>query len=181
MFVEIALGVLAVSALLLILIAARPANFRVERSAVIDAPSEAVFALLNDFHQWGKWSPYEKRDPNMKRTYHGPPAGAGSVYAWAGNAQIGEGRMTITESTPRERIAIRIEFFKPWKATNAVEFALTPIGNGVSIRWAMTGQKNFMCKAFSLFMSMDRMIGDDYEKGLAELKRQAEALPAAVA
>src|SRR5262245_11279220 len=108
MFMEITLGVFAVVALLLVVIAARTANFRVERSAVIDAPSKVVFALLNDFHQWDKWSPYERRDPDMKRTYDGPPAGPGSVYSWAGNAQIGEGRMTITESKPRERIAIRI-------------------------------------------------------------------------
>jgi uncharacterized protein YndB with AHSA1/START domain len=181
MFIEIALGAIALVALLLIIIAARPASFHVERSAVIDAPSQVVFDLINDFRQWGKWSPYEKRDQNMKRIYDGEPSGAGSVYSWAGTAQIGEGRMTITESRPYERIAIRIEFFKPWKATNGVEFTLAPVGGGVSITWAMTGQKNFMCKAFSLFMNMDRMIGDDYEKGLTELKRQAEALPAAVA
>lgn len=174
MFTEIALGVLAVVVLLLVVIASRPAAFRVARSAVIEAPSEVVFALINDFRQWGKWSPYEKRDPNLKRTYEGPPAGTGSAYSWAGNAQIGEGRMTMTESKPNERIAIKLEFFKPWKATNEVEFTLRPVANGVSVTWAMTGKKNFVCKAFSLFMSMDRMIGDDYEKGLAELKRQAE-------
>src|SRR5215471_3941318 len=146
MFVEIALGAIAVIALLLIVIAAWPANFRVERSAVVDARPESVFALINDFRQWEKWSPYEKRDPNLQRTYDGPRSGAGSVYSWAGNAQIGEGRMTITESRPNERIAIKIEFFTPWQATNAVEFTFTPSGSGVCVTWAMSGQKNFMCK-----------------------------------
>jgi len=181
MFMEIALGVVAVIVLLLVVIASRPATFRVERSAMIDAPAEVVFALVNDFREWLKWSPYEKRDPNLKRTYDGSGSGPGSVYAWAGNAQIGEGRMTITDSKPEERIAIRLEFFKPWKATNGVEFKFKPVGSGVAVSWAMSGEKNFLCKIFSLFMSMDRMIGDDYDKGLAELKRQAEAAPAAVA
>jgi uncharacterized protein YndB with AHSA1/START domain len=181
MFVEIALGAIALVVLSLIVIAALPANFRVERSATIDAPPEAVFALIHDFRQWRKWSPYEKRDPNMKRTYDGPAAGAGSAYSWAGNAQIGEGRMTITESKPYEHVAIRIEFFKPWKATNGVQFRLTPVGGGVSVSWSMNGEKNFMCKVFSLFMNMDHMIGDDYEKGLKELKRQAEMRSVAAA
>jgi len=116
----------------------------------------------------------------MKRSYTGAASGIGSVYSWAGNKDIGEGQMTITESKPYERLGIQLEFFKPWKATNHAEFTLKRVANGVSVTWTMSGQKNFMCKLFSIFMNMDEMIGKDFASGLAELKREAEtAVPVA--
>lgn len=174
MLLGIGVAVVAAIALALVVVARRPDTFRIARSTVVNAPAEEIFPLINDLHLWQKWSPYEKRDPNMKRTYDGPQLGVGSSYAWAGNRQIGEGRLTIVESKPSERIAIKLEFFKPWKGTNRAEFTMKPSSNGTSVSWEMTGQQHFMCKLFSLFMNMDEMIGKDFESGLAELKRKAE-------
>lgn len=160
---------------LLAFIATRPADYRVERSAQIAASAALVFPLVNDFHRWEKWSPWEKLDPNMKKTFSGAEAGIGAGYGWAGNDQVGEGRMTILESQAGERVAIKLEFLKPWTATNATTFSFKPDGAGTRVTWAMEGHNNFVAKAFSLFMDMDAMIGKDFEKGLASMKDQAEA------
>jgi uncharacterized protein YndB with AHSA1/START domain len=168
----IGLGVIIVA--FVVVVATRPATFHVERSTTIQAPADVVFAVVNDFHRWGEWSPWDKLDPDMKKTFSGPPSGVGSSYQWTGNDKVGEGRMTITEATPVQRVGIKLEFMKPWEATNTVTFSLKPAAGGTTVFWSMDGNNNFMAKAFSLFMDMDKMIGGDFERGLAQLKTVAE-------
>jgi hypothetical protein len=158
-----------------VIVALQPAEFRVVRSATISAPAQVVFAQVNDFHNWNAWSPWAKLDPAMKQTYEGAPAGIGAVYTWAGNKEVGEGRMTIIESRPSDLIRIKLEFFKPFAGTSIAEFTFKPESNQTAVTWSMSGEKNFMVKAFHLFMNMDKMIGDDFEKGLANLKSVTEA------
>src|SRR5437764_4498035 len=153
MWIAIGLGSVAAVGAFLAFVATRPGTFRFERSTLVAAPAEAIFALLNDFQQWTKWSPYEEKDPNMQRTYGGARTGVGSIYSWAGNKEIGEGKMTILESRPNEQVVIKLEFFKPMKATSQAIFSLKPTATGVSVTWAMTGTQSFMCKAISLFMN----------------------------
>ena len=162
-------------------VATRPATFHVERVTTIAVPSEAVFARINDLHQWDAWSPWEKLDPQMKKTYEGADAGVGASYHWSGNDKVGEGRMTITESEPGSKVGIKLEFIKPWQATNTGTFTFTPEAAGTRVTWAMDGTNNFMAKAMTIFMNMDQMIGSDFEKGLASLKELSEvaaAMPA---
>lgn len=166
---------LAILAILGVVIALQPAEFAIERSATIDAPPPEVFALVNDFHRWEAWSPWAKLDPAMTTTFEGPESGVGAVYAWVGNDQVGEGRMTLTESVPSERIRINLEFLKPFPATNTTEFSFTPAEGGTQVRWRMEGRNNFMAKAFCLFMDMDAMVGKDFEAGLAAMKTAAQA------
>lgn len=161
-------------ALLLVFIATRPDAFRVERSATIAAPPEAIFALLDDLHQWARWSPWEKLDPQMQKTFEGAPSGVGAGLHWSGNKKAGEGRMTITESKPAERLVTSLEFIRPFPATNVAEFALTPGPAGVAVRWSMTGRSTFMFKAFGVFVSLDKLVGKDFEEGLGNLKRICE-------
>jgi Polyketide cyclase / dehydrase and lipid transport len=160
---------------LAVIIALQPADFRVARSTAISAPPPAVFAQVNDFHKWEAWNPWGKIDPAMKQAYEGAPVGPGASYTWAGNNEVGEGRMTITESRPNELIRVKLEFFKPFAATNTAEFTFKPEGNQTAVTWSMFGEKNFMAKAVHLFMNMDKMIGGQFEKGLASLKAVAEA------
>lgn len=162
-------------AVLLIAIATRPGQFRVTRSAQIAAPPEVVFQLIDDFHSWSTWSPWEKLDPGMNREFSGATRGKGAVYSWSGNAQVGSGGMTITESQPPERVEIRLEFKQPFEATNMTTFALKPAAGGTQVEWAMSGNNDFMGKAMSLFMNMDQMVGKDFEQGLANLSAAAEA------
>jgi hypothetical protein len=164
----------AVAAVLGIVVARRPSEFRVSRTATIAAPAPVLFAQVNDFRNWAAWSPYEKRDPAMRKTYEGAPAGTGAVYTWSGNKEVGQGRTTITESRPSELIRIRLEFEKPFRATNTAEFAFKPEGQRTAVTWSLIGRSNFMMKAMGLFMNMDRMIGGDFEQGLAQLKSVAE-------
>lgn len=161
-------------AIFLVIVAVQPAGFRVERTATISAPPAILFAQVNDLHKWNAWSPWEKIDPAMKRTYEGSPAGAGAIYAWSGNKEVGEGRMTITESRPNELIRIKLDFFKPFPTTNTAEFNFKPEGNQTAVTWSMTGKKNFVSKAVCLFMNMDSMVGGQFEKGLANLKSITE-------
>ncbi len=174
MLFKILIGIVVVLLLLAAFIATRPSEFRITRSATIAAPPELVFAHVNDFHNWKAWSPWEKLDPELKRTYEGPSAGAGTIYSWVGNKQVGEGRMTITDSQPSEQIGIKLEFIRPFAATNATLFTFKPQGDQTLVTWSMTGQNHFCAKAFCLFMNMDKMIGGDFEKGLAEIKAVAE-------
>jgi uncharacterized protein YndB with AHSA1/START domain len=162
-------------AVLLIVIATRPAQFRVVRSAQIAAAPEVVFPLIDDFHAWSTWSPWEKIDPNLKREYSGAPRGKGAAYAWSGNDQVGSGSMTITDSQTPERIEIRLEFKEPFEATNLTTFGLKPAASGTNVEWAMVGDNNFVGKAMSLFMDMDQMVGKDFEQGLSNLNAAAEA------
>ena len=150
-------------------IATRPSEFTVSRSRTLAAPPEVVHAYVNDFHKWIEWSPWEKLDPNLRREYEGPPAGPGASYHWVGNEDVGEGRMTITDSKPPESVTIRLEFVKPLQATNTAEFFIVPGGLGTDVTWAMSGHNGFVAKAFGLVMNMDKRVGTQFEKGLADL------------
>lgn len=171
--VFIALAVIIV--VFIIVVALQPKEFRVARSGKMSAPPGAVFAEVNDFHKWAAWNPWGKIDPAMKQTYEGVPSGVGAIYTWTGNNEVGEGRMTIIESRPSELIRIKLEFFKPFAATNSAEFTFKPEGGQTVVTWSMTGEKNFMAKAVHLFMSMEKMIGGQFEKGLADMKAIVEA------
>jgi hypothetical protein len=160
--------------LFVIVVAMRPADFRIARTVTMAAPADKIFPHVNDFHRWQAWSPYDKRDPDMKRTYEGAPAGVGAVYGWNGDDNVGEGRSTIVESTEPQRILIKLEFFRPFKGTNQGEFTFQPNGSGTAVTWALEGKYNFITKAMGLFMSMDKMIGGDFEQGLANLKAIVE-------
>ena len=175
MLKKILIGLGAALALLLIVIALQPARFRIERSISMAAPPEAVFAQVNDFHAWSKWSPWEKLDPNLKRSYEGPSSGVGAKYAWVGNDDVGEGRMTIEKSSAPGEIQIKLEFLKPFQATNTTIFTFAKSAEGNKTTWAMEGDNSFMGKAMGLFMNMDQMVGKDFEKGLASMKTEAEA------
>jgi hypothetical protein len=163
-----------------LLVATRPSTFHVERSITVAAPPERAFAQVNELRAWGAWSPWEKKDPAMQRTWEGPRAGTGAVYAWSGNKDVGEGRMTIVRSDPPSRIAIELRFFKPMKATNAVLFAFTPVAGGTRVTWTMDGRNGFVAKALHLVMDLDAMVGGDFERGLAALKLVAEGAAASV-
>jgi len=176
MMTKVLIGVAVVIVLLVILVATRPSTFRVRRSIAIAAPPEAIFARVNDFKAWRDWSPWEKIDPNMTRTLGGSPAGEGATYAWVGNGQVGSGSMTIVRSERPSRIEIRLDFVKPFKGTNQARFTFEPAPGGTTnVTWDMDGRMSFPAKAISLFMSMDKMIGGQFDKGLATLKTLAEA------
>jgi len=156
-------------------VAMQPSEFRVSRQATIAAPPGAVFAQVNDFHKWEAWSPWAKLDPNAKNTFEGPPAGQGSVFKWVGDSNVGEGSMTLTESQPSERIRIRLDFVKPFAGTSDVEFTFQPQGEQTVVTWSMHGHNNFIGKAISLFMNCDKMIGANFDEGLANIKKVVEA------
>jgi uncharacterized protein YndB with AHSA1/START domain len=164
----------AIVVVFVVIVALQPADFRIQRTALIAAPAQAVFAQVNEFRKWLAWSPWEKMDPALTRTYDGPPAGTGAKYAWQGNKNVGEGRMTITESRPGELVRIKLEFFKPFAATNTAEFTFKPESGGTAVTWSMTGRNHFMAKAISLFMNMDKMVGGQFEQGLAQMKSVVE-------
>jgi len=168
----IAAGLIVVLALV---IATRPAHLHVERSKPIAASPAVVFSLINDFHAWPSWSPWEKQDPDMKRDISGSPQGKGALYSWSGNDQVGVGSMEIVDSSAPEQVKIRLEFKEPWEATNATTFSLVPTTQGTRVTWAMDGENNFGAKAMSMFMNMDEMIGKDFEAGLTNLGALAEA------
>ena len=168
--------VLAIAiAVVLILAATKPDTFRIERSGTINAPAEKIFAVLNDFHQWGGWSPWEHKDPDMKRTYGGPERGKGAVYGWEGDKNVGTGRMEILEANTPSKLVIKLDFFKPFEAHNTAEFTMLPQGNATHLNWVMSGPAPFMSKVMQVFMSFDKMIGKDFEDGLAKIKSSAEA------
>ena len=158
----------------LLLAATRPDTFRVERRVVINRPAVDFFSLLADFHHWTRWSPWEGVDPDLKRTYSGSPSGAGSVYEWEGNSKVGKGRMEIIRADAPTHVTIDLSFIRPFRAENNAAFDLTPSGSGTEVVWAMYGPLPFASKLMSLFVSMDKMVGKDFEKGLAQLKAAAE-------
>jgi hypothetical protein len=178
MIKKILLGAIVVIVLVVaigcVVVVMQPAHYHVERSATMNAPALVVFNQVNDFHKWDAWSPWAKIDPNIKTNYEGAPSGKGAVYSWTGNKDVGEGRMTITDSKPGESIKIKLEFMKPFAATNATLFSFKPQGNQTAVTWTMDGDNNFVGKAFSLFMNMDKMVGGDFEKGLAQMKTISE-------
>jgi polyketide cyclase/dehydrase/lipid transport protein len=167
-------GVAVLIAAFLVVVAVQPSDFRVERSATMRAPAAAPYAQVNDFQKWRDWSPWEKVDPQLKRSYQGPQAGAGAQYAWVGNKDVGEGRMTIVESKPGELVRIKLEFFKPFAAVNDAQFSFKPAGDGTAVTWSMTGHNNFLSKAICLFVDMDKMVGGMFEQGLAQMKAVVE-------
>lgn len=171
----ILIAVVVVVILLAVVIALQPSQYRVMRSARMTAPRDVVFDLVNNFRKWEAWSPWEKKDPAMQRTFEGPAAGEGAIYAWAGDKNVGEGRMTLTESRPPDSIRIRLEFIKPFQCTNDVEFTFKSEGGQTVVTWTMTGKNNFMGKAVGLVMNMDKMIGKDFEAGLAGIRATVAA------
>ncbi|MBI2275928.1 MAG: SRPBCC family protein [Dechloromonas sp.] len=168
-------GLFLVVVMLLIYVATKPDTFRVERSISIKAPAEKIFPLIDDFHRWEQWSPWEKVDPALKRTYSGAASGRGAAYAWFGNKEIGEGKMEIVESTPPARLLIKIDFQAPFEAHNTVEFTLRAQGDSTVLSHAMFGPSPYLAKLMGLFFSMDKMVGDKFEEGLGSLKAIAEA------
>jgi hypothetical protein len=155
-------------------VATRPSTFHIERSLTMATPAELPFGLVNDFHQWRFWSPWDALDPKMQKTFDGPRAGPGASYSWSGNEHAGQGTMTLLESQLYERIHIQLEFLKPWPSRNDITFTFQPAPEGVKVTWAMDGTHGFMGKAFSLFMDMDGMMGKDFEKGLATIQSLTE-------
>ena len=174
MFKYIGIAVVVIIAAVLALAAPRPDTFRVERSTTIKAPPEKVYALIDDFHQWQQWSPWERLDPAMKRQHGGAAKGKGALYGWEGNKEVGKGQMEITEATPPSRVVIKLDFLAPFEAHNTAEFVLVPQGDATTVTWAMFGPNLFIGKVMSLFASMDSLVGKDFERGLANLKAVAE-------
>jgi uncharacterized protein YndB with AHSA1/START domain len=174
MLKKILLSLVALIVVFLIVVALQPAHYRVVRTATISAPVADVFASVNDFHRWPAWSPWAKLDPAMKETFAGSPAGTGAVYAWTGNKDVGSGRMTLSDSRPNERVQIQLEFIEPFASTALMEFTFKAVDGQTAITWSMDGENGFMEKAICMFMNMDKMIGGDFEKGLAQLRQETE-------
>ncbi len=174
MLKKIALGLLVAIVALLAFAATRPDSYQMQRSITIQARPAKVFALLNDFQKFGTWSPWEKLDPGMKRTFSGPASGVGSVYAWEGNDAVGAGRMEILQTVPDSKVVIKLDFLKPFEAHNTTEHTLQSQGGQTTVTWAMHGPSPYLMKLIGIFVSMDSMVGKDFEQGLANLKRVAE-------
>jgi len=166
--VAIIVGILAYAA-------GQPDDFRVERRITVDAPPQVVYSLINDYRAWVVWSPWERKDPHMQRAYGGAASGVGAVYEWSGNADVGAGRMEISQSVPDSKVAVDLHFTAPFEAHNTVEFVLTPRGERTTVTWAMFGPSPYLAKLMGLFVSMDEMVGRDFESGLAALKVAAES------
>src|ERR1700730_7881009 len=174
MFKTILIVVAVLIAAILVYAATMPDDFRVQRTTSIKASPEKIFALINDLHRWDSWSPWEKMDPAMQRTFSGATAGKGAVYAWQGNSKVGEGRMEIADTSPPSRVTIKLDFVKPIEGHNIAEFTLVPQGDSTNVTWVMDGPSPYIAKLMGVFISMDKMIGKDFETGLANLKTVAE-------
>jgi uncharacterized protein YndB with AHSA1/START domain len=175
MLIKILLLLAAIIIVVLLIAGFQPSHFQIVRSTTIAASPEALFAEVNDLHRWPAWSPYEKLDPAMKRSFEGAPAGVGAIYAWDGNKEVGTGRMTIRESRPAELIRLKLEFYKPMAGVCEAEFSFKPeLGGRTAVTWSMAGTNNYLAKIFCLFMNMDKMVGGQFEQGLANLKTLAE-------
>jgi hypothetical protein len=179
MFLKVLIALVVVVAAFAAFVALQPSEYRIARSATIAAPAPEVFAQVNDFHKWDAWSPWAKLDPDAKMTFEGPEAGQGAAMTWAGNDKVGEGKMTLIESRPNEAIKLKVDFVKPFEGTSTSEFAFKPEGDQTTVTWSMSGHRNFIAKAFCLVMNGEKMIGDDLQKGLAQLKTVAESGKAA--
>lgn len=174
MLKTIALATVALTAGVLLYAATRPDSFRVERSTRIEAPADNIFPLVNDLRAWNGWSPYDAKDPAMQRTFSGPASGPGAVYAWSGNRDVGQGRMEILAATPPSQVTIQLDFIQPFQARNTAEFTLRPEGTGTKVTWALHGPSPYISKLMGLVFNLDHMVGNDFEVGLANLKRVAE-------
>ena len=170
----IAVVLAIVIAIVLILAATNPNTFSVRRATTVKAPPERIFALIKDFHQWGSWSPYETKDPAMKRSFSGAADGEGAVYGWEGNKNVGSGRMEILDTSEPSKIVIKLDFFAPFEGHNTAEFTMLPQGDATNLTWLMHGPASFMSKVMQVFINLDKMIGKDFEIGLANLKRLTE-------
>lgn len=159
---------------LAVFIASRPAEFRIERSLLIQAAPDRVFAWVNDFHRWHQWSPWAKRDPAMQVSYEGPESGLGAIYRWLGNREVGEGSCRISASQPGALVRMDLQFIKPFQANNIAEFRFQPEAAGTRVSWSMSGSNHFVGKAMGLLCNMDKMVGKDFDQGLASLKALAE-------
>lgn len=174
MLKKILLGIVAIIAILVVVIYMQPSEFSIERSATFAASDSVVYSQINDFRNWDAWSPWAKLDPNMTVTYDGPTLGTGSQYMWKGNDDVGSGKMMIIGSIPHEYIEIQLDFYEPFASSNTTIFTIAGDSTQSTVTWTMTGQNNFMSKAFDLFFNMDEMVGADFEKGLASLKQVVE-------
>lgn len=174
---KLALGLIVAVGIFCAVVASRPNDFKVSRSAMMAATAAAVFDQVNDFHKWDVWSPWAKMDPNAKTSYEGPTSGVGAKFGWSGNSDVGEGSMTIVESKPNDLVRIRLDFTRPMAGTSDVELKLEPQGEQTKVTWSMAGKNNFIAKAVGLFMDCEKMVGDQYDKGLANLKAIVEAKP----
>ncbi len=174
MLKKILIGVAVLIVGFVVVVATRPSEFRVTRSTTISAPPAVVFAQINDFHNWQAWSPWAELDPNSKVVFEGAQSGTGAVFKWSGNDQVGEGSNTIIDSRPYEVILIKLEFIKPFQATNTAEFTFHSEGDKTIVTWSMFGQNNFIAKAVGLFMNCDKMVGGQFEQGLTKLKTVTE-------
>jgi uncharacterized protein YndB with AHSA1/START domain len=174
MLKKVLLGIALLLVIVCVVISLKPSEFRITRSAVIPASPEKVFAQVNDFHNWQAWSPWAKLDPNAKATFEGPSSGVGATFKWSGNNEVGEGAQTIIDSRANELIVIKLEFDKPFKAVNTTEFVFTPQGGQTLVTWSMSGKNNFVSKAVDLFIDCDKMVGSQFEQGLAQLKTVVE-------
>lgn len=174
MWKKILLGLLLVIVVLVIVVAVQPGELTITRSIAIAAPPDAVFPHVNDFHAWQDWSPWAKMDPNAKNSFDGPAAGKDAKFKWSGNNDVGEGTMTILDSVPNEKVHIQLDFVRPMACTNLVDFTFKPDKDQTLVTWTMAGQKNFIAKGMGLVMDMDKMVGGEFEKGLASLKAVVE-------
>lgn len=170
----VVVAMVAVFAIVLILAAMKPDSFRIQRSATLAAPCEKIFPFINDFRNWRSWSPWERLDPNLKRNYGGADSGKGATYEWEGNKKVGKGRMEILDQSPPSKVTIQLDFIQPFEAHHTAEFALEPQGALTNVTWSMSGRQPFAFKVMTLFMSMDKMVGKDFESGLANLKALVE-------
>jgi uncharacterized protein YndB with AHSA1/START domain len=170
----IALVIAVAVAIVLILAAAKPGAFSVQRAISVRAPPEKIFPLIDDFHRWASWSPYENKDPAMKRSFSGAASGKGAVYGWEGNKNVGSGRMEILDTSVPSKIVIKLDFFAPFEGHNTAEFTMLGQGDATAVTWLMHGPASFMSKVMQVFMNLDRMIGKDFEAGLVNLKNLAE-------
>jgi hypothetical protein len=175
MFKKFLIGLIVVIGGFFAFIASRPDHYHVERSTSVSAPGELVIAQIDQFRAWAAWSPWEKRDPNAKKTYEGPERGVGAMYSWQGNPQVGKGKMTITEEQAPTKLRIQTQFIEPFPSIARSSFDLAPSGSDTKVTWSLDGDNSFMGKFFGLFFDMDKVIGPDYAKGLEQLKAIAEA------
>jgi hypothetical protein len=174
---RILLALVLLIAVLVVVVALQPADFRITRSARIAAPAAKIFDQVNNFHSWQAWSPWAKLDPAATNTYAGPDSGAGAVFKWSGNSDVGEGSMTLLDSQPSELIRIRLDFIRPMEDTSTVEFTFQPAGDQTDVTWTMFGRNNFIGKAFCLFFNMEKTVGGQFEQGLASLSKIVEVAP----
>jgi uncharacterized protein YndB with AHSA1/START domain len=161
-------------AIVAIYAATKPDSFTVQRSIAIEAPPEKIFAIINDLRGWSAWSPYEAKDPGMKRTYSGAPSGKGAIYEWDGNSKVGQGRMEIIDTAPPDKVVIKLDFLRPFEGHNTAEFSFVPQGDTTTVTWAMYGPARYITKVMGTLFDLDKMIGNDFEAGLANLKAAAE-------